>query len=665
MNARRRLQRTRRAEHHAIGTAIARWLFAPVLSRYHASVLLAKHPARIFPALKTWTFHNIFSSLTVLTILWFWTLSWGEVMSFDQSIDACSWDAWENWPAEAIPHRLLFVADPQLIDPHTYPGRPWPLSTLTIKHTDLYLTRAFSRMQRNLQPHTTMFLGDLFDGGREWSTHGTVSLEEQWRKYGENFWLGEFTRFGKIFLRNWRDPNQRGDVGPGHQVIATLPGNHDLGFGEGIQIGVRKRFEAFFGVGNRIDIIGNHTFVSIDGVSLSAKDQESAKSMSDIWRPTEDFLKQAHDNKLEIIQHHFDQINKASNHKRHDHTAVDVIYTNHERRAVKSSKPAPQIEADFPTILLTHVPLSRAPGTPCGPLRERWPPTPPPPGQTEPVMPDEDNAIKLNRGVQYQNTLTRVTSQYVMEKLEGLVEYAFSGDDHDYCEVVHHQYPSKAAGIREITVKSISWAMGVRHPGVVLVSMWNPVNEQGKSLRKSSNSPAAAQQATLQTHLCLLPDQLSIFIRYGILAGTSFIFLLVRSIFIVFASSKSGKWTAQSSNSTLPLFASAHSPYSSSAEQEKESVPLQSLMPNHMSPEDDPQPTYHSARDAATARTRNMPKTPDGHHAESNESLGSSPPVNRDHVSRNRFVAMLGIWAGSVWTVMWKVLLWYLWLLKH
>src|SRR5256885_14717872 len=92
----------------------------------------------------------------------------------------------------ASPHHLVFVADPQLVDPHTYPGRPWPLSSLTVRHTDLYLRRSYSMMQEYLHPDTTIFLGDLFDGGREWATHkNSSSPEKRYKKYGEKFWLKE------------------------------------------------------------------------------------------------------------------------------------------------------------------------------------------------------------------------------------------------------------------------------------------------------------------------------------------------------------------------------------------------------------------------------------------------------------------------------------------
>ena len=131
-------------------------------------------------------------------------------------------------------------------------------------------------------------------------------------------------------------------------------------------------------------------------------------------------------------------------------------------------------------------------------------------------------------GYQYQNVLTLDISKLIAEKVSN-VGYVFSGDDHDYCDLVHRSYASAGAGIREITVKSISWAMGVRHPGFVMRSLWNPVDAEARSGYDIAGGQKIGD-ATLQSHLCLLPDQLGIFIRYAICAVFS---LLVLAIYTV------------------------------------------------------------------------------------------------------------------------------------
>ncbi|KAI4648865.1 uncharacterized protein J4E79_009937 [Alternaria viburni] len=464
-----------------------------------------------------WSFKRLFTLVNGLVLLWWVVLYWGERGIFNSAVESCHWDKWEDWEAGANPHRLIFVADPQLIDPHTYPGRPWPLNPLAYKYTDLYLRRTYSRFQTVLYPDTIFFLGDLFDGGREWSTRTTTSPEKQYRKYGDDFWMNEYRRFGNIFFKHWGDGGMQARPGqPGRKLISSLPGNHDLGFAKGVQEGVRNRFEAYFGDGNRIDVIANHTFVSIDSVSLSAFGQESPEQVEKIWRPTKDFLSDAKKRKKRLIQRELRAQQGLRPYPGMPHHAIPA-----QDLATSALPHANDDITEFPTILLTHVPLYRAPGTPCGPLREHWPPTPPPLGQP-PLDHDDRNAISVRGGYQYQNVLNREITADIAEKV-GHIRYAFSGDDHDYCELVHKAYTSAGGGIREITVKSISWAMGVRLPGVLLVSLWNPVDKLGKPLNGGDASK------TIQTKLCLLPDQIGTFLKYGSLFGLTLLLLFVRA----------------------------------------------------------------------------------------------------------------------------------------
>jgi hypothetical protein len=374
-------------------------------------------------------------------------------------------------------------------------------------------------LQTTLYPDTIIFLGDLFDGGREWSTGTTVSPEKQYRKYGNDFWMNEYRRFGKIFFGHWGDAGMEPRPGqPGRKIISSLPGNHDLGFARGVQVGVRKRFNAYFGEGNRIDVIANHTFVSIDSLSLSALGQEAPEQVEELWRPTTDFLENAKTQKTRLIQR---ELRRQQGMRPYPGFAHQMI----EAEDLPTAKlPHSKDEVtDFPTILLSHVPLFRAPGTPCGPLREHWPPTAPPAGQP-PLQKDDRNAISVSGGYQYQNVLNKEITVDVANKI-GDIRYAFSGDDHDYCDVLHRGYASGGGGIREITVKSTSWAMGVRHPGVQLVSLWNPVDASGKPLSGSAES-------TIQTKLCLYPDQIGTFICYGLLFGLTFLLLTMRAALV-------------------------------------------------------------------------------------------------------------------------------------
>ncbi|KAI1127094.1 hypothetical protein F5Y10DRAFT_243410 [Nemania abortiva] len=474
----------------------------------------------------------------LLVALWILVLLWGERWTFASKVNRCDWDHWEAWPPGATPHRLVFVADPQLIDPHSYPGRPWPLNPLTMRITDNYMRRSYIQVQKILHPDTVMFLGDLFDGGREWKTaHGNFDDPEwakghrpaneakhvkQWnKKYGEKYWLKEYARFGRIFLDNWiwggtiPAPYQRG-----RKLVASLPGNHDLGFGAEVKLPVRHRFNAYFGETNRVDVIGNHTFVSVDSVSLSA-DTSKIKDQVDlryIYQPVNDFLDEVKVTKRRAVE-------KELRFWRGEAEEVTQEHRVEELESADFSN-LPTIDlgenaSDLPTILLTHVPLYRDPGTPCGPMREHWPPTKPTKGQTGPVIPDHRNAISVSSGYQYQNVLSDEDSIKLIKSI-GNVIHVFSGDDHDYCEVVHS---AQKENVREITVKSFSMAMGVPTPGFQMVSLYNPVDDNGKP-------PSSSSGRTLQTHLCLLPNQLSMFLTYAVLGVFSILALVARAFLV-------------------------------------------------------------------------------------------------------------------------------------
>ena len=394
-----------------------------------------------------------------------------------------------------------------------------------------------------MHPDTLFFLGDLFDGGREWKTaHGNTEdpawanglrpsgeqkYVETWgKRYGEDFWLHEYNRFGKIFYDLWNlGGSEAGPWQRGRKIISTLPGNHDLGFGAQIKIPIRNRFETYFGEGNRVDVVGNHTFVSVDSVSLSAGSSEHGTK--ELTQPSEDFLNNVQALKRKAVARELSF--QAGNDKalQYVHEVDDLEGADFAHLPTLDPGPG---AADLPTILLTHVPLYRGSGTPCGPKRERWPPAPPPKGQTTPVNPDDRNALSITGGYQYQNVLSAEDSAKLVSKIGNVVS-VFSGDDHDYCEVVHSAEKNNA---REITVKSMSWAMGIREPGFLMLSMWNPISPDGQPLHSTPTGHGVAGQiaTTTESHLCLLPDQLSIFIRYVILIVFTIVALLIRAILV-------------------------------------------------------------------------------------------------------------------------------------
>ena len=400
-------------------------------------------------------------------------------------------------------------------------------------------------------------------------------------------------RFGDLFFKHWSDAGMEPRPGqPGRKLISSLPGNHDLGFARGVQMGVRDRFNAYFGDGNRIDVIANHTFVSIDSVSLSAFGQESPQEVENIWKPTKDFLGDAKKRKRRLVQRELRAQQGLKPYPGMPHYDIEL------KDLAKSELPHANDEVtEFPTILLSHVPLYRPPGTPCGPFREHWPPTPPPAGQP-PLEHDDRNAISVRGGYQYQNVLNREITAEIAEKV-GDIRYAFSGDDHDYCDVVHKAYASAGGGIREITVKSISWAMGVRRPGIVMLSLWNPVDKHGKPLKGDGSK-------TVQTKLCLLPDQIGTFLKYGMLFGLTLTLLVFRAALITLGILSNGP-----SAQDTPLLPTTNNPNSSSlssAEHEKSHplylIPPETTHSSNSSTSSERGTTHLSVRSTTQGRTR-------------------------------------------------------------
>lgn len=369
---------------------------------------------------------------------------------------------------------MVLVADPQIIDPHTYSRRGFALKA-TIYYTDQFMRRSYDTIQRRLLPQTTLFLGDLFDGGREWH-HTPPSLyaqqnhihtedpipiredpkaEADWKLYKDNYWWKEYVRFLRIFPPY-----------PYRKIVKTLPGNHDLGIGNGIREGVKDRFRTYFGETSNVLEAGNHSIVLLDSVSL-INDVNPR-----IYSPAREFL-DALPARLAAGEYTA---------KRFPHS----IRTSSDR-----APPEPEVVEEpettknkLPTILITHVPLYRAPDTPCGPLRE------------------SPHAISIHGGYQYQNVLGPELSNEIIQKTGA--KYVYSGDDHDYCEV-EHMYTGDQGKVQEITVKSFAWTMGIRRPGFLLVSMWNPT---------AGGLDPAAEAGTVKSKLCLLPDQIGTFIAY-------------------------------------------------------------------------------------------------------------------------------------------------------
>lgn len=158
------------------------------------------------------------------------------------------------------------------------------------------------------------------------------------------------------------------------------------------------------------------------------------------------------------------------------------------------------------------------------------------------------------------------SGMYLILRLAALSDLAlacYSGDDHDYCELVHSSpLLDPAYEIREISVKSLSMAMGIKRPGFQLLSL-TPLEA----------TMTIHAQATYADQPCFLPDQLAIYLYV-------YIPLLVISLFVVLLSNSFRVLTSQlrvrhqkqrSSSRARPLLALGSSRRANSSEEESSS----------------------------------------------------------------------------------------------
>lgn len=305
-------------------------------------------------------------------------VSWVVIVHFVErslvrsAMKKCKWQSWESASGN-VANRMVIIADPQLVDDHSYPNRPAIINYFVKKISDNYMYRNNKFVQHFLDPDTTIFLGDLFDGGRDW---------------GNDAWFKEYKRFVSIFPKK---VNRR--------TIQSLPGNHDIGF-EDIDFEKVKRFALFFGLPNSYHEFGGHYVIFLDTISLSYKDPL-------VQKQAREFL---------------DTIN-------------DVL------------------DNEKPRILFTHVPLYKLNDQRlCGPLRESTKPFP------------------IQKGEQYQTVIDYDLTNEILHKINPVLIY--SGDDHDYCDMIHNYDQLKSA--REITVKTVSMTGGIKYPAIQLLSLYDP-----------------------------------------------------------------------------------------------------------------------------------------------------------------------------------------------
>ncbi|XP_077240834.1 calcineurin-like metallo-phosphoesterase superfamily protein [Tasmannia lanceolata] len=252
-------------------------------------------------------------------------------------------------------------------------------------------------------------------------------------------WQQSLSRFKHIF-----DMNQRG--GTSHIKVYYLAGNHDIGYAgfHSLHPTVISRYEKEFGMRNYRFTVGKVEFIVVDAQTLDGPSQRTLTS--EAWN----FVKNA---------------------------STDALLN--------------------PRVLLTHIPLYRPNGTPCGPYR------------SSPIINQRVSRTRADEGIMYQNYLTEETSAHLLDLIRPIL--VLSAHDHDQCSVTHQT----AFGlVKEHTVGTLSWQQGNLHPSFMLLSVG-----------ESSNATGLKEDA-VSTQLCFLPLQTHIYIWYLSLFGVTLLLLL-------------------------------------------------------------------------------------------------------------------------------------------
>jgi hypothetical protein len=117
-----------------------------------------------------------------LRLFWVAAVLWFEVGTFLWSLLGCRWPdktlsvsalnslngptSRSELQSKAYSKHILLVADPQVLDDRSYPGRPQWLMNLTRYIVDFNLRKSWNAVFMRFNPHVVIFMGDMMDNGR-------------------------------------------------------------------------------------------------------------------------------------------------------------------------------------------------------------------------------------------------------------------------------------------------------------------------------------------------------------------------------------------------------------------------------------------------------------------------------------------------------------------
>ncbi|KAG9069091.1 hypothetical protein KI688_009986 [Linnemannia hyalina] len=381
----------------------------------------------------------------VLRVVWYLTLVFGEHAVFWVMLRRCEWPAKESWDqserAVQERYKIVIIADPQLTDWYSYKQTGLALC-LTEFYTDLFMRKGFARLHRRLQPDMVLFLGDLMDGGRE-----TVA-EDDGGVYEKN--KGRF--LDKVFDSRRTAWNQE----------PLVMDEEDIGEEEGLrQYGgeyetrSRQMDEARTG-----DTTGHYRQITYPaaGATERAQIRQDGKSARLYVAGNHDvgfgdtLVRQA----MKRYKGDFGSVNYEIKVGNHSLVILDTLSLSSNITSIREESrdflaKMEQEKPKEPRILFTHVPLFRPETTSCGEAREA------------------QQLILDGNGEQYQNMVNASLSREILRKVQP--DMIFSGDDHDWCEMGHSLDERLTP---EVTLPTFSFAQGIKQPGFVVLSLYNP-----------------------------------------------------------------------------------------------------------------------------------------------------------------------------------------------
>ncbi|KAG0681947.1 hypothetical protein C6P40_000178 [Pichia californica] len=402
--------------------------------------------------------------LTIFTVIHYF-----ERVKPSNIIKSCIWENWENWSnnnenIEINPHHSIIIGDPQIVDEFSYPTRNWIQLFLTKLFSDNYLHRNHNLYSQILNPDSIIFIGDLFDGGREWE---------------DSIWLNEYIRFNKIF-----NPIL------GIKQFRQIPGNHDIGFGNGINFERYSRFKSFFGNADDVLLLGNHSIVLLDTVSMSCTDNLN--------------------------------INKLSN---------DFVKTFQN-----SNNPY----KNYPRIVFSHVPLYRFTELQsCNSIRESKRNFPVARGEQYQTVLDYDMSQNILNWIKPIMIFSGDDHDYCHIRHPFGKNYSKDPKDYKFNKGDH---PGKKY-TDEITVKTSSMTGGIKKPAIQLLSMWNPINKQDENWIINNKDSLTIDSETAKTHLCYLPSPFQPLIHYTIILIIGIWWIFICTVQIGFGNSLNLKFS--------------------------------------------------------------------------------------------------------------------------